>query len=423
MRKTRLGLALLLCGALARGDSDPHGPVQLLLGGLTEGYLEPCGCGGQNAGGLARRAAALAELRRQYRGTVVVDLGGLGVVESRLPVIVRALAQMGVDVCGLSGDDLSHWRVVRAEAERAGLLLTSVVPPVTRAEPPPAPPTRAVVGPPGGPRVGVVSVAFGHLSLGNLTDLCDRELRALVGEERCAATVLISHLGRAATARLLERLTIRPTLVALATGDNEPLPAWRTDGVWWVPVARRGRSLTRVALDPAADQLVLEIAPMLLGAGPIDPRVQGWVDDYYVRLRAGQDLAPADDRPPSFPLPETCVPCHEAAVVAWRAHPHAHAVETLERIGRDVAGCLGCHAESTRADGRRPPRDGDRGVQCASCHRSLAEHLADSRTLPASAEEESCVACHNQEHSPGWSWPTYRESVVAACRGEQGDRR
>lgn len=92
----------------------PQNTMALALTGLTEGYLEPCNCGGQRAGGLARRAAMVAQLRREHPSLVLIDVGDLLDVvppnddPQRLPVIGRTMAYLGVSLCALGGRDLAR---------------------------------------------------------------------------------------------------------------------------------------------------------------------------------------------------------------------------------------------------------------------------------------------------------------------------
>lgn len=419
--RRRSGLLLLAALAGAGGvDVTPDRPLLLAVSGLTEDYLEPCGCGGQNGGGLARRTALIAGLRAAHPELRVIDVGGMGVRAERWPVTARALARMGLDYGGLSSDDLASWDALQPVVAATALPLASVVPP-WREPPPgaaPAPERSRVLTAPGGWRVGLVSVAWRDASLRDLAEWGGGELRAL-RSEGCRPVILVSHLGRAATELLLDKLPVadRPELLLLATGSDFSQPCFTAHGVFWIPVARRGRSLSLVTVRLEGDRLRADSEQRMVLTGPVDPVVQGWVDEYYARLKAGQ-ATPTIGATASFPPVAACAGCHAATVAAWRRHPHARAVETLERAGRDVAGCLTCHDERTRRDGLRPLAEGDRGVQCASCHDQLAAHLAHPARRPGSLAAAACLTCHTAENSPRWEQAAYWASITATCRGE-----
>lgn len=406
-------LALLALRVAVAGD------LSVAFGGLTQDYLEPCGCGGQTAGGLARRAALVAEWRAAAPGAqVLLDLGDYGVRDDRLPLIARCLGYLGVDAGGLSAADLANWTLLQPLLRPTGAQVTSLLPPdlPPAALPLPVPPRSLVLGQAGGPLVGLVSASAGPLAVADLAEVATVEL----GRLRAAgvrATVLLAHLDEQVAAALLNRLAPadRPTMLALATDDNLPGEPQVRQGVLWLKLARRGRSLVVVTV-PAAGPPVARTR--IVDEGPLDPRVQAWIDDYYRKLRAGELLNAPSAADVRFARASDCQPCHAAAVAAWRAHPHARAVETLERAGRDVAGCLRCHDEFQRRAGVRPPATGDRGVQCASCHDGLDAHRAAPRarhaTLPAA---DACVACHTRENSPKYDDRRYHQAVRDACRG------
>ncbi|MBI5834767.1 MAG: hypothetical protein HZB16_20905 [Armatimonadetes bacterium] len=198
--------------------------------------------------------------------------------------------------------------------------------------------------------------------------------------------------------------TQRPRLVALATDDNQAAPGYDKLGATWVPIAQRGRSLSRVTLTAEGDLWRAEVVQKLILEGPRDAQVQGWVDAYYAALKAQASAADA-----SFPRPAQCLPCHEPVVKAWRGHAHARAVATLEKANRAVPECLACHDEQARRGAGRAADGG--GVECASCHDKLSEHVADGRKtalLP-------CGRCHAPEHSPRFDEARYRALVRAVC--------
>ena len=409
---------LLALTTLSLAAPTPPFELHLAVVGLSQDYLEPCGCGGQNAGGLARRTALLTELRRQVRDLRVIDIGGFGVQVPRLPTIVRTSAAYGADVCGLSGDDLAEWDILAPVTAASALAVTSLVPPappVSR----PAPPASHLLDVPGG-RVGVVSMAYQALSLRQMIELAAAELKRLREVEHCRLTLLVSHLGLASSERLLAAIPVadRPAAVLLATAYNDSQPYFDQAGTTWIPVAQRGRSLSVVTIKPGPHGWDVDSDQRMVLAGPRDARVQAWVDEVFRREVTGEKLTTATATAPPFPPVAACAACHAASVTAWRATAHARAVETLEKAQRDVAACLVCHSETFRQTGLRPAAGGDRGVECATCHTRLADHLKDPQVRPPTATQADCERCHTTENSPHWRFAAYRDKIVAACRGQ-----
>lgn len=398
------GACLALALAVA---NEPVRPLHLAVSGLTLDYLEACGCGGRTAGGLARRARLVADARRRWPDLVVVDAGDLGSDLVRLPVVARALSALGTDAVGLGNLDLERWPELRSVLATHGLAATSATPPLGVG---PAPTTSLLLGPPGGPRLGLVSVAWGNSTFAELAASVSSALAAVRAQADYVA--LLAHLPEADARRLVESLPAaqRPPVVLLATDADLPEPSVRREDTVWVPIAHKGRSLSLVTLAPGAPAAVDQV---LVDEGPRDERVQEWVDACLLAVLKGES-EPRATPPPSFPRATACVPCHAAAVTAWRATAHAGAVETLVRRQRDLAACLRCHDERLRRDGVRA-EPGDRGVECAACHDQLDQHLARHAhaTLP---DTDRCTACHSTEHSPKFNVATYRPAIAAACQ-------
>jgi len=394
-------------------------PVHLLLAAPTNGYLEPCGCGGQVAGGLARRAQVVADLRSRQPDLLLVEMGSQGTQAEAWPLLARALGALRPAAVGLGPDDLAGAWLPAATS----LPLTSLTPPLPAEQSPGAersrsapPPVSQILKAPGGVKVGFLSVAFGPLTTSELVAKAQAEV-AKLRAAGCALWVLGSHLGATGTERLVSRLAPddRPRVVALATSANEPAPPSDKLGATWVPVAQKGRSLSQVTLTSAGDGWAVNVTHHLLTDGPRDAMVQGWVDDYY---RARQVAAqPAASATASFARPAACVACHEPQVKAWRGHAHARAVDTLAGKGRLVPECLRCHDERQRRD-HQPSGPGDRGVECASCHDTPPAHLERkaSATRPSLA---TCTACHNPEHSPRFQPDAAWAAVRDLCRAKR----
>ncbi len=95
--------------------------------------------------------------------------------------------------------------------------------------------------------------------------------------------------------------------------------------------------------------------------------------------------------------PETCKACHPAAYDAWKASPHARALDALPERSRKDARCLACHAPD--AD------DGLGGVSCEACHGpgraySAAYVMRDPELARlvglVDPGEKACLACHGE---------------------------
>ncbi|MCC7493489.1 MAG: hypothetical protein IT204_14130 [Fimbriimonadaceae bacterium] len=405
----RRGLGGLLLLVLVSGAAPPDRTVTLVIGGCTDGYLEPCGCGGQQAGGLARRAALVTAVRQRAPGAVYLDLGRLGPPARHAELAAALAARLGAVAVGCGAAEArqpAHLAVARA----AALPLTNVAPPEATL------PAMVVFDAAPGVRVGVMSICLGPLAGAELAARLG-ELAATATAEGAAWWVLLSHFDQATTARLLDRLPVarRPAVVALALTASEPTPRWTADGTTWVTVAAKGRSLSVVEAHHTNGRWQCQASTELVIEGPRDDVVQGWVDACFAAQKVTESGAPTPPAAPAGPTGAACAECHAATVAAWRQHPHGRAVATLEALGRDVAACLRCHDEDLRQRGVRGA-GADRGVHCLACHPASAAHLQAATSRPGTISVDACTACHTPDHSPHWQPATYLAQVAAVCR-------
>ncbi len=110
-----------------------------------------------------------------------------------------------------------------------------------------------------------------------------------------------------------------------------------------------------------------------------------------------------------------CASCHGDAYMVWKKSRHAEAMPTLEETGNDFdPECVGCHVVgltdvSGYRDMKTTPHLG--AVGCESCHGPASNHLKDVYAPYGKAGEESCMKCHVPDHSPGFDFKTYWESI------------
>ncbi|MBK7947962.1 MAG: redoxin family protein [Deltaproteobacteria bacterium] len=117
-----------------------------------------------------------------------------------------------------------------------------------------------------------------------------------------------------------------------------------------------------------------------------------------------------------------CQSCHAKEFETWSAGPHAHAVATLEKAGKQgEADCLGCHTTAYGKNGgfpagAKPSSAPDLArVGCESCHgpggNHVGEHAQRVGTILSLGDKcESCVilkvcgSCHDKANDPGFEF-------------------
>ncbi len=107
---------------------------------------------------------------------------------------------------------------------------------------------------------------------------------------------------------------------------------------------------------------------------------------------------------------DACRSCHGKAHSDWKQTHHAHALETLQRIGMDQnPKCLQCHTvgyglPTGFVSQEETPHLA--GVQCESCHGPGGQHVAnifDASLRPkVTIATEACGGCHNAPEHPAY---------------------
>ncbi len=114
---------------------------------------------------------------------------------------------------------------------------------------------------------------------------------------------------------------------------------------------------------------------------------------------------------------EACTQCHASAAKAYQQSKHAHAFQTLVVKAKSEDGeCVQCHVVGASAKGgfvSLPASPQLANVQCENCHGPRLAHTKNPGLTPkpARATLESCLGCHNQQHSPAFDAKSYWERI------------
>ena len=276
--------------------------------------------------------------------------------------------------------------------------------------------------------------------------------------------IVISHLSRADTKRLAAMLP-KADLFILATNASEKTRLSAIDKRWLVEAGDRGRHIglldffnlqhnetpsyhppmTRIphnelfssAPSPPEVELKVDDGPnMKFTLLPMDekaqssPQARGWLTQYTARLpelhrrhqrKAAIAVQAAESQ---FTGAEVCQDCHPDAYTFWQSTRHAQAWQTLEHKEKTFdAECVSCHVTGWHQPGGATIYSHVRlqNVQCEACHgpgRRHAESAMSSDLRPVGKQGNGCIACHNQHHSPKFSYPEYVRKVLGPGHGQ-----
>ncbi len=249
-------------------DRWPKPKLAVVISGLQNGYLEPCGCAGLDnmKGGLMRRHTFLKSLTdpagQGWPAVLAVDLGNLvgrfgWQAEQKYEVAVRSLKVMDYDAIAYGPDDLRlgpNALILAAEAAEANARFVAANVAIDRWES--APPVRYRTVERGGYKVGITAVLGNKYSAG-LAEILTKPAAGALAEvmpklaaERCDLLILLSHATMEETKALLKRFPNFDIVVTAGGPDEPPLREEKLPGTktWLIESGRKGMYLQVIGL-------------------------------------------------------------------------------------------------------------------------------------------------------------------------------
>jgi len=367
-------------------SGEPPAVVILYTGG-TKSHLEPCGCYQEQSGGLPRRAAVVAEIRKHGIPTFLVDAGdifdGTAAIDAkRCKVNLKAMSLMGYDAVGLSPGDLSYGEAYLNEQRAAATFpfLTSTQNDFTQS---------SVIK-----KAGQHTLAF---------------IAGVVQEEVASQADIVVALGTPEVSKHIN-VVIQPDALETKESEDEPLS---------VGSEVEGKTLGLLALwiDSNAG-LARHYATQLALTGDVkeSQSIRQLLTDFYREVAQASDLTPLfaeqhleQDPQNGYLSAEACQQCHQQAYLQWSATRHAFAFETLLKKDRYFdAGCVSCHTTGLGYPTGYQIGDPDatlKGVQCETCHGPGKQHVGNPKktNIRSGTDTSLCLECHDTKHSPGFS--------------------
>lgn len=135
---------------------------------------------------------------------------------------------------------------------------------------------------------------------------------------------------------------------------------------------------------------------------------------------------PAATGQPHYVGNAECSRCHVEEQAFWLTTSHAHAIDTLEVRNKAFdRNCVGCHVTGWEQPGGSAlgHTEALENVQCEQCHGPGSMHVQNPllNNVPTGVHtevpESTCVACHNEEHSPRFDYATYMARILGPGHG------
>jgi hypothetical protein len=413
----------------------PARALAIVVSGDTAGWIVPCGCTSNQAGGLPRRATYLSSLR-PAADVIYADAGGAADGASeyqrvKFAAILRGEAKMGITVHNIGAAEaaLGAEELRRMAAECGVDLVSANV--HDPAGLPLAPPLRIVTA--GGRRVaiaGVLSTSFaiGDVQVGDPREALLSALPAFDGQ--FDALVVLAYMTEG---ELREFAAALPEADAVIGGPTGQAIAPVAVGPTLLAAAtNKGKFIIRINVPPAGGWTgeVVEMGPSLAD----DAAQTKNLADYRQRLAQRDFSAIESGLAPTLPTEvpadyriagtQSCRDCHPGDCASWDSSPHAHAWATLDPNGAQAdPACQKCHTTGYGLPGGfASMRDSlaATNVGCESCHGPSHAHANEPRLRTTFAARDQCIVCHDRENSPHFDfdvyWPkiTHGEPAVVA---------
>ncbi|MBQ6159287.1 MAG: hypothetical protein IJJ20_09810 [Thermoguttaceae bacterium] len=444
--------------------------LALVVTGLLDGYIEPCGCAGMDRmkGGLSRRADFLKGLRADGWPVMAIDAGlitaGYGFQEElKFDMAINAFYLMGYSAIGISQNELRF---------PAHYLLKYTVPPG------PADESLFVSANIGvydflklytlpykvieqnGIRIGVTSVvdpaALTALDEKIKTKQPEERLNAILAalkKEDCDHLVLIVHGSEQFVEQLIADFADFDVIVTGDSPTTPPLEPKRTEsGQLILEVGEKGKyaivlgiygdsvRYQRVALDSRYKQsgdvhlLMKEYQDVLRGI----VEAKGFRGLNIMPVESPDKQAKGD-----YVGSAKCGSCHSDAYDIWRESRHSSAWKSLSsdpptehtaNPPRDCdPDCVSCHVVGWNGTAHVPYIGGYENMKstahlanvgCESCHGPGSNHIQTELGNDAAAQvrmresmlvgsnvKQVCYSCHDSDNSPNFEFDEYYEKI------------
>lgn len=449
---------------LFQGWPDPK--VVLVLTGLLDGYMEPCGCSGKEnlQGGLSRRDSFLGTLADKKWPVVPMDVGGIVKrfgKQSELKyqvIMVDGLTKMGYKAIGFGPADL------RLSAIELLPIVGGGATPVVSAnigllqfDAQTVPYFKVIEA--GGKKIGVTSIVgdeyrrpFVNAADGQSVDSdikskpADQAIAEVLPRlqaAKCDVLVLLSHATIAESQALAKKFPQFNVVVSAGGADVPPAEAAFVPGTKTrlIEVGHKGMYAIALGLYDDLNQIRYERVPLdsrFDESKRMKQPMAGLQDGLKALGLEGLGVKPLQHLSgKTFVGSKVCGDCHTKAYAIWEQTPHAHALETLVKLdpSREFdPECISCHVTGWEPQKFYPFVGGYlsqaktpllAGNGCENCHGPGSKHAAaeageikasdadvkrfrDEMRLSLATPEsrrkaiDNCLQCHDIDNSIGF---------------------
>lgn len=429
-----LGLCLLGGGAFslwqwgrAATEASPQRPFAIVTSGDTGGWIVPCGCAANQAGGMMRRGTFLTNLGKE-KETLFLDAGGApggtsAYHQVKFEAILRGEKVMGIAAHNLGGPEAAfgpeYLRTVRASIgipfvsanlrDNQGALV--------------AEPLRLVEK--GGKRIAVVGVLSRKYVVDGVRIDEPREAVLQATQDRKGQfdlLVVLAYLPEDELRQLARELPEADLVLGGPTGQS--IKPEQVGPTLLAAATNKGKFLLHLEQKQGKrwDGQVVELGPQFADDATQQDNLKKYLAALEQRDFRAQETGFASSSAGQYPKDflvagtETCLACHQEDCKQWHGSKHGHAWETLQTRGFHVDSyCQQCHTTGYGLPGgfvSRTESPRRQAVGCESCHGPSLAHVRDPKQRTPFVARDQCLRCHDAENSPTFDYQTYWERIV-----------
>ena len=448
--------------------------LALVITGRQDGYLEPCGCAGleRMKGGLSRRHTMFRTLRKEKGWPVVgLDVGGINSsegfgrqAEMKFQTTVDAMKLMGYDAIGFGTSELrlpaGELLSVAAPVEgKQGTFVSADVELFAAGSGYPAP---RIIAEAAGMKLGITSVLGKEyqkqinnpdLAMSDPQEALAKVLPAL--REECDLLILLAHATMDESIELAKQF---PDLDLVITAGGPPEPPAKAKSIpgtktLLIEVGQKGENAVVLGLyDDPGERFRYQRVPLdsrFAASREMKLLMTNYQDQLKAEGFAGLGLRPVPhprkDVLGKFVGSKECESCHEESYDVWKKSGHAKAYETLAGLDpprQHDPECISCHVIGWHPQKCFPYQTGYRSIEetpklidvgCECCHGpgkahvdaemgsdeqlqlKLQQAMVISREESEEANKEArrrmCLACHDLDNSPDFTFDDYWPDV------------
>lgn len=453
-----LAAALLSLAAAQPKKSTPSSLV-LLYTASADGQVRSCNCTKFRFGGYGRESTMLKTIRSSSKDVLLIEggdiCGGSGFqADLKADVAAQAVKLLGYGAMVPGEKELGVRGVVHTKrfSPKTALVCANVFRP---GESKPVFRPYVILKTSSGLRVAVIGMIDGTLctpwletSFGQIVKEPSTLLPALVKETRQKAdlVVLVYHGTVNAQSNLAKVKGIDLVLATHKHSQGRLFPA-KGESTVDATVGKLGNAvfvnsetstnwcLGRLDLQLAAGNRIKSAKHKLIYLDRSlseDPAMVTIYDGYNVNVKTAMTAHSADFknsaeamlakrglnlvemrqrlRKSPFATAAKCKDCHSQIYEIWSNSKHAHAMATLEKTKQEYdPECVQCHATGVYVrNGFSTVKDTPElsNVQCEACHSPALTHTTSPKKGFGQAGEQTCRACHTDERTPNFDYPT-----------------